>query len=315
MGFVQRLFGSKADSEQESTKTARQSGPDPLPPPGAKNNYLLIILDSCRYDSFVAAQTPTLQRLGTLEKRWSYASWTAPSHYNLLMGLLPHTSPEHVYASEYYKRDFVRYNERLGCDGIEFKKLIPSLYLPTFLKQKMGYRTHAMVSLPVLNPATVLNRDFDSFTLMPKHNDMAAMVERMKFDAERPSFYILNVGETHYPFALPDEDPKEWPRISGVHGVFKHLDEQVVGGKLVEDEDEPKFFDQEKLDLLRKRQIGTVSYLDGVFAKLFDLVPKNTYITVTADHGELFGESGYFGHGPINHDKVYEVPFVEGKIR
>jgi hypothetical protein len=315
MGFVQKLFGSKNDSEREAMKTAGQSEPDALPLPGATNNYLLIILDSCRYDSFAAARTPTLQRLGELEKRWSYASWTAPSHYNLLMGLLPHSSPEHVYASEYYKRDFVRYNERLGCDGIEFKKLIPSLYLPTFLKQKMGYRTHAMVSLPVLNPATILNRDFDSFTLMPKHNDMSAMVERMKFDAERPSFYLLNVGETHYPFALPDEDPKEWPRISGVHGVFKHLDEQVVGGKLIEDEDEPKFFDQDKLDLLRKRQVNTVTYLDGVFERLFDLVPKNTYITVTADHGELFGESGYFGHGPINHEKVYEVPFLEGKIR
>ena len=312
MGFLERLFGGSAKGNSE---TAYQSEADRLPPPTGKNNYLLIILDSCRYDSFVAAERRNLKRLGELERRWSYASWTAPSHYNLLMGLLPHSSPEHVYASEYYKRDFVRYNERLGCDGIEFKKLIPSLYLPTFLKQKMGYRTHAMVSLPVLNPATVLNRDFDSFTLMPKHNDMAAMVERMKFDAERPSFYLLNVGETHYPFALPDEDPKEWPRISGVHGVFKHLDEQVVGGKLVEDEDEPKFFDQGKLDLLRKRQINTVTYLDGIFERLFDFVPKNTYITVTADHGELFGEGGYFGHGPINHEKVYEVPFLEGKIR
>lgn len=312
MGLLQRFFGGSGGSRSEAVE---QPKPDSLPPPTGKNNYLLIILDSCRYDSFVAAKTPHLRRLGEPERRWSYASWTAPSHYNLLMGLLPHSSPEHVYASEYYKRDFIRYNERLGCDGIEFKKLIPSLYLPTFLKQKMGYRSHAMVSLPVLNPATVLNRDFDSFTLMPKHNDMAAMVERMTFDAERPTFYLLNVGETHYPFALPDEDPKEWPRISGVHGVFKHLDEHVVGGKLVEDEEEPKFFDQEKLDLLRQRQINTVSYLDTVFERLFDLVPKNTYITVTADHGELFGENGYFGHGPINHEKVYEVPFLEGKIR
>jgi glucan phosphoethanolaminetransferase (alkaline phosphatase superfamily) len=52
-----------------------------------------------------------------------------------------------------------------------------------------------------------------------------------------------------------------------------------------------------------------------VILELFDLVPANTYITVTSDHGELFGEEGYFGHGPINHAKVYEVPFVEGKIR
>lgn len=279
------------------------------------NNYLLIVLDSCRYDSFVAAQPRTILRLGNVERRWSYASWTSPSHYNLLMGLLPHSSPSHVYASEYYKRDFVRYNDRLGTSGIEFKRLLPSLYLPTFLKHTMGYRTHALVSLPVLNPATILNRDFDTFTLMPTHNDMNAMLEQMHFDTAQPSFYLLNVGETHYPFALPSEDPNQWPQISGVHGVFKHLDELSVGGKLVEDVDPPKRFDQAKLDQLRQRQIDTVRYLDGVFARLFDLVPPDTYVTVTADHGELFGEAGYFGHGPIQHDKVYEVPFVEGRIR
>ena len=49
--------------------------------------------------------------------------------------------------------------------------------------------------------------------------------------------------------------------------------------------------------------------------RLFDLLPANTYITVTADHGELFGEGGYFGHGPIQHDKVFEVPLVEGQLR
>jgi Sulfatase len=278
------------------------------------NNYLLIVLDSCRFDSFVAGAPRTVMRLGPLERRWSYASWTAPSHYNLLMGLLPHASPPRVYASEYYKRDFAKYTERLGVDGVELKQLLPSLYLPTFLKHALGYRTHALVSLPVLHPATPLNRDFDSFTLMPTHNDMAAMVQRLRFDPERPSFYLLNVGETHYPFALPSEDPDEWPRLSGVHGVFKHLDAQMVGGRLSEDE-APRELDQTQLDRLRARQIDAVRYLDSVFAQLFDVVPPNTYITVTADHGELFGECGYFGHGPIQHDKVFEVPLVEGRLR
>jgi len=66
---------------------------------------------------------------------------------------------------------------------------------------------------------------------------------------------------------------------------------------------------------LRRRQIEAVVYLDRVMADLFALVPDNTYITITADHGELFGERGYFGHGPINHPKVFEVPFVEGRPR
>lgn len=277
------------------------------------NNYVLVILDSCRYDSFVAAKTKTMLKLGELEARWSYASWTAPSHYNLLMGLLPHQSPQQVYASEYYKNDFFKFNERLGAEDIEFKSLVPQLYFPTFLQQKLRYRTHAMVSLPVLNPKTILNTGFDTFRLMPSHNDMRAMLKEMRFPEDRPSFYILNVGETHYPYALPNEPPDEWPRVSGVHGVFKHLDDHIVGGKLVPGTE--KFFDQEKLEMLRDRQVNAVEYIDTVIEELFDLVPENTYVTITADHGELFGEEGYFGHGPIQHDKVFEVPFIEGKIR
>ncbi len=288
------------------------------PEPKAKNNYIVVILDSCRFDSFMAAKPKNIAKLteGNVECRYSYASWTGPSHYNLLMGLLPHVSPQHEFASEYYKEDFLNYNTRFGTEGMEFGKLVPSLWMPEYLRNELGYTTHARVSLPVLNSKTGVNRAFDSFQLMDKHNDMMAMLPTLHFDDERPSFHLLNVGETHYPFVKPDEDPSNWPRISGVHGVFKHLDKQTVGGKLMKDEDAPKFFDQDKLDKLRDMQIDTVRYLDEVvFPALYDMVPKNTYITVTADHGELFGESGYFGHGPIMHEKVFQVPFLEGKIR
>src|SRR5581483_11516814 len=197
-----------------------------------RNNYVLVVFDSCRYDSFRRARPRVMKKLGKVERRWSYASWTSPSHYNLLIGLMPHLSPKHVYASEYYKKDFLKFNERLGSDDIEFKSLVPKLFLPSFLKETLGYRTCAMVSLPVLNPRTVLNNGgWDSYRLMEKHNDMRAMLREMRFSSDQPSFYLLNVGETHYPYALPDEPPDQWPRISGVHGVFKHLDDEIVGGK------------------------------------------------------------------------------------
>jgi len=277
------------------------------------NNYVLVVFDSCRFDTFMKARPRVIPKLGTVERRWSYASWTAPSHFNLLSGLLPHTSPKRIYASDYYKRDFLKFSERLGIEGIGFRSLVPMLYFPVFLRESLGYRTHAKVSLPVINPKTILNTGFDTYRLMDHHNDMRAMLREMHFAADRPSFYLLNVGETHYPYALPDEPPDQWPRLSGVHGIFKHLDDEVVGGKLVTRRD--KFFDEKALRQLRQRQIQAVKYLDSVVAELFDLVPKDTWITVTSDHGELFGESGYFGHGPINHPKVFEVPFVEGKLR
>ena len=277
------------------------------------NNYVLVVFDSCRYDSFIEARPRVMRRLGKVERRWSYASWTSPSHFNLMMGLLPHSSPKNVYASDYYAREFLKFNGRLGLSDIKFQSLVPKMYLPAFLREDLGYSTHAMVSLPVLNPHTILNNGFDSYRLMPAHNDMRAMVRAMKFTKGQPSFYLLNVGETHYPYALPDEPPDEWPRISGVHGVFRHLDEFVVGGKLVKRRQ--KMFDDSKLQILRKRQVEAVRYLDTVVEELFDTVPKNTYITITSDHGELFGEDGYFGHGPIQHEKVFEVFFVEGKLR
>jgi hypothetical protein len=279
----------------------------------AGNNYVLVVFDSCRYDSFIRAKPKVMRKLGRVERRWSYASWTAPSHFNLLMGLMPHLSPKHVIASEYYKKEFVRFNERLGRSDIEFKSLVPQLYLPPFLKEKLGYATHARVSLPVLNPKTPVNHGFDSFKLMAKHNDMRAMVREMHFSEERPSFWLLNVGETHYPYALPSDPEENWPHVHGVHGVFKHLDDEIVGGKLVSRK--TRFFNARKLAELRARQVGAVKYLDNVVEELFDIVPKKTYITITSDHGELFGEDGYFGHGPIVHEKVLEVPFVEGKLR
>lgn len=277
-----------------------------------RNNYVLIVFDSCRYDAFVKAAPKTMRRLGKVEKRWAYASWTAPSHYNLLMGLMPHTSPRNVFASDYYRRDFLKFNERLGAEGLEFKQFVPRLYLPVLL-QNLGYRTHAMMSLPVLNPLTILNSGFDSYRLMERHNDMAAMVDAMEFQDDQPSFYLLNVGETHYPYALPSEAPESWPVVSGVHGVFKHLDDHVVGGKLRTRRE--KVFDNSKLRELKHRQIGAVRYLDSVVERMFDTLPANTYVTITSDHGELFGEDGYFGHGPIQHEKVLEVPFLEGKLR
>lgn len=273
----------------------------------ARRNLVVVVLDSLRYDTWLEAAPTQLSRLGPVERRWSYASWTAPSHYNLMMGLLPHSSPRNVYASDHYKADLARYSERLGIEGLGFESLLPSLFLPTHLKQGLGYRTAAMVSMPVLNPYTLLNRDFDSYELMPSHNDMGAMLDKLRFDTDAPSFYLLNVGETHYPYAVPGEDEEQWPRIPGFHGVVKRMNETA-------DDDGPAAFDRAQLQRLRQRQVQALDYLDGVFGKLFEILPRDTWVVVTSDHGELFGEDGYFGHGPVAHEKVFEVPFVEGLV-
>lgn len=297
-----------ADDGGDEVRQGQQQAP-PEPKEGLRH-FVLVVFDSCRFDSFMEARPRNILRLGEPVRRWSYASWTAPSHYNLLSGLMPHGSPSRVFASEFYKQDFLRFGQRLGAD-VSFRELLPGLWLPTLLRRGLGYRTAARVSLPVLNPATGVNRDFDEFELMPAHDDMAAMLPGLRFYADRPCFFLLNVGETHYPYSIPGRPCFDLPHLSGVHGVVKHLD----GGGLTRAEDAPPWFDDAMMERLRLRQVDAVRHLDAVMGQLYDLVPDDTWITVTSDHGELFGEGGYFGHGPIQHDKVFEVPFVEGRIR
>ncbi len=165
--------------------------------------------------------------------------------------------------------------------------------------------------MPVLNGATGVARYFDHYELMKSHHDFAGMLRAMRFYVDRPSFHLLNLGETHYPYTYPGATEVERPHLSGVHGVVKRLG----GGGLVADREAPAWFDDSMMKQLKEDQVSSVRYVDALFEELYDYVPANTWIVVTSDHGELFGEGGYFGHGPIQHNKVFEVPFVEGMIR
>jgi hypothetical protein len=277
----------------------------PAPPPGARN-LVIVVLDSLRFDTCVEAKPATLRSLGEVERRHSYATWTAPSHYNLLMGLLPHRNPPRTLAAAYYRAEYAEMARRLGIDDLSFDHLLPHLFLPTLLREHLGYLTNAYVSMPVLNPNTTLNRDFDRYELMDSHHDLPGMLSRLRFADDRPNFHMLNVGETHYPYSFEGDDGSDLPHLSGLHGAVKSM------SKSGSDDDGGLPFSDVELDELRQRQVRSAAYADRLIADLLDVVPSNTWVVVTADHGELFGEDGFFGHGPINHEKVLEVPFVEG---
>jgi hypothetical protein len=273
------------------------------------NDLVYIIMDSCRFDSYRRAKTPNMNRIGKGSQRFSYASWTAPSHHSIFMGQVAHTAPKKVLASEVYKKDYAQWVDRIGIPDLSFKSFVPELSLAKVL-QKLGYRTTAKVSMPVLNPLTGFNKFFDEYKLMKDHNDFKGMVDEISFSTSQPSYHFMNLGETHYPYMLKDE---QLPRISGVHGVVQGMDAAITrsGDTVVEKE----FFTAAEMVALHEQQVRCVEYVDGVLGALLDKAPKDTHFIVTADHGECFGEGDYFGHGPVMHRKVFEVPFLEGKKR
>lgn len=255
-----------------------------------------MVLDSLRYDTYLRARTPNLDAIGGPERRFSYASWTAPSHYNMLTGLLPHPSNPGVFANDWYTDEFNRFDRRLGIEA-PWAALMPRLWLPSFLKG-CGFETHARVSQFVIGPESLVNSDFDTFALV---EDAAESVETM--DVAGRGFWLMNFGETHYPYNIPGDDPGYWPHLSGVRGAARG------------DTSGAAFFGVEEMKALHDRQVRALEYLDReVVPALIAKLPPDTWLTVTADHGECFGEGGYFGHGPVMHDKVFEVPLVEGLV-
>ena len=95
-----------------------------------------------------------------------------------------------------------------------------------------------------------------------------------------------------------------------VHYVFE-MDEVLARSSDVPAE-EPEFFPADTMRFLHEQQVRCVEHVDGLVGELFTKCPPNTHFIITADHGELFGEDDYFGHGPVMHRKCFEVPFVEG---
>jgi len=268
-------------------------------------NLVYVVIDSACYDTFIEAATPNMEKVGPVERRYSFASWTSPSHFVYLMGMTPHTSPVGVFASEVYKADYLQWGSRLGVPDIGMKDFVPKFSLPAFLKAR-GYQTHAMVSMPIINQFTILSRDFHSYRLMPRHDDFGAIIDAMSFSADAPRFYFLNLGEAHYPYMIPEH---ELPPLTGDGGVIRRLGEDVTGISLAE-----RYYDVAHLNRFRECQVAAIEQVDRLMGRLFEKCPSGTWLIVTSDHGELFGEQGFFGHGPIFHEKVFEVPFVEGAI-
>jgi len=276
------------------------------------NHVVFIVFDSCRWDAYQAARTPNLDRIAAAERRYSYASWTSPSHYTFLMGMVPHLSPKGVFASNVYREEFAAWSRRLNIPDVEFGKFVPELSLPAFLKAA-GYWCEGWVSLPVLNPRTSLSAHFDRYELAPSHNDLQAIFDRLEFRSDRPTFFFINTGETHYPYLLPGETAGDLPHLHGVHGVFKSLDEFLKNpGQFIHDRGEDEFFTAAQFRAFYDKQVACVEHLDAVVGRFLARCPANTYFMVMSDHGELFGEDGYFGHGPIFHEKVFEVFYLEG---
>ncbi|HVR39409.1 MAG TPA: sulfatase-like hydrolase/transferase [Thermoanaerobaculia bacterium] len=274
------------------------------------NHFLLLVLDSCRYDS-VADVWPSLQwlpRLGQLERAYSHATWTLPSHFDFLAGRLPWkpTDKDTRYtrgAGRFHYEmvgELRRWSTRLGIDA---PTIVSAQFEIRAALRQHGYRLCAITAAGPIGANTYFSEMVD------RHVDVGSKGDSFlrgldHLDFTTPSFTIFNTWETHYPFWTPGYDAAFEDRVmSGLRGLAQAAMANTVPPDV--------FFTNDELAYLHERQRNAVRYIDSLIPQLLARIPENCTMVITADHGEAFGEDGFVGHGEVAHRVVLEVPFIE----
>ena len=255
-----------------------------------KESVLFVVLDSCRYDSFQAANAPNLKAIGTLYSAKAPGNFTYSSHMAMFMGFTPgDASVQQVGVNPKFGKIF-----RMSQGGIAGKAsehfLLDGRNIIDGFNRK-GYRTIGSGAVAWFNIQTEtsghLTSEFDEFHYAGDTWSLAKQLywlsDQLK-KTNQPVFCFLNVGETHVPYYHEGAD---WSVDDNPCIPFSALNDASKA---------------------RYRQIKCIEFVDQKLAGLLEDFSSST-ILVCADHGDCWGEDGLWEHG-ISHEKVLEVPLL-----
>ncbi len=269
-------------------------------------NLLVVTLDTTRADhlgcyGYARPTSPHLDALAAesavYTRALAPATWTLPSHASLFTGKCP-TSHGARYDPDGPLVLTSAIPDRPGLDAYRVRGLVASETTLAGVLTQAGYRTGGVAGGPWLKSVFGLGTGFGSWD----DDDVGSVNGRVAADVTKravawleqsaePFFLFLNYFDAHAPLTPPAEL------------AARFLPAPLVPGTPPSSEQTLALYDAE------------IAYADqglgDVIAALRrrDLYDR-TWIIVTADHGELFGEHGIKGHGTVPYQEVLHVPFV-----
>ena len=267
-------------------------------------SVLVVQVETLRADRLTATNAegqvlmPSLNALARVGSSFTRAlapsPWTLPSTATLLTGLTPSA------------HGVVHHDRMVLPDDV-----------PTLAERAraVGVSTGAVFTNDLLDPHKGYARGFDSCASVTYANArQVGQLARSFLDnhAERQFLLLLHYFDPHHPFRAPGQwrDHFVEPRLRG-------YDLDVVGGRMLSAMEAGAVPGPEHPDMrfMEQRQRGDIAYFDEHFGRLLDdLIERGmgdtTTVIVTADHGEEFGEQGWYGHGSFLYDECTRVPLV-----
>lgn len=299
-----------------------------LPASVGLSNVLLIIVDTLRADhlnslGYARPSSPNIDRIarrGVLfENAFSASSYTLPSHASLLTGLYPYEHgvewdrpkaleslsvqilPEalrrHGYRTAAFSanlywftralgfgRGFIRFEDYFHSIGDMVTRTLYGSAIERLLLRRIG-----LEDIPGRKRASDVNRS------------VLRWIER---DREIPFFIVLNYFDAHDPYLPPQPYRNRFSSAKNPGGFINgHMGRYAPSLNVEQIRSEIDAYD------------GAIAYIDNEIGHLFDELEKsgmldNLLIVLTSDHGEAFGDHGFFRHEHSLYREVLHVPLI-----
>jgi len=245
-----------------------------------------------RLDAFAAESV-------VYDRAISPTSWTLPAHASLFTGKFT-TSHGARYDPEGPLRLAAAFDGRPEFEGFRARGLGGGQVTLAGMLSDAGYTTAAVVAGPWLKKGMGLDAGFQHHDDADIHSERGrtapevtdAALAWLRDGVASPFFLFLNYFDPHGPYRPPvdyfapflPETPNPIPKQRLVEEVNAYYD-------------------------------GELRYMDHHIGRLFDGLRElglydDAWIIVTADHGELLGERGLFGHGKSLDEVLVRIPMI-----
>ena len=310
----------------------------------AKPSVILLVVDTLRADhlglyGYHRDTSPNLDRFAenatVFERCIAPSAWTFPSHVSLLTGLYPRSHGAHLRSDA--KKHSLFLEPELNTLAESFRDagyFTAAAVANPWLVSKNGFDQgfllyddrvpHTPLLPPFLwNLARVTEPFFSSskhFTRWIQSGDshfkpyrtfptLLQTIRQWFSTFEQNSFFLfINAMEPHDPFDAPPPFRNRWTSTRQTKKIpFHEVRRQVMAGQLE--------LEEWLVAHLVDRYDEEISNIDdqlGLFLeelKQHDLF-TNSWIIVTSDHGEHFGEHGLLWHRTSLYDPLIRVPLI-----
>ena len=296
--------------------------------PQHKPNIVFIVLDTVRADhlssyGYHRPTTPNIDRLarrGVLfENAIAPTSWTLPSHAAMFTGLLPHqngadwwlplppgprTLAEALSSNGYQTAGFVanfNYCQKGWGIGRGF-----SIYRDDSESLRRNL-AGTLLGTAIIQPAYETFCRFDYLERQDARETNQRVFRWLRSPPSSPFFLFINYFDTHVPYLTEPPYDHRFGKISNrlVHKLFNDLNSPGPATDLTP---------RDRAALIAAYD-NCLAFLDAQVGRLLDFLQnspegRNTIVIITSDHGEEFGEQGFYSHGYNLYRPALHVPLI-----